>query len=183
MARYTATQLAAQAVAAKADMVVITGGEPAIHDLRPLIQALQYERIRVHIETSGAFPVPNTLEWVTVSPKEQYLPTVDTLLLADELKFIISCPEDVVTWSAWLQTNAHVFSRLSCVWLHPEWGMRNDESVLRSITEAVLRPPVAEGLPRFRAGWQIHKMYLCDEADNRTRPTVPLGGVPLHRTI
>lgn len=50
--------------------VVITGGEPCIHDLMPLTDLLEKSGFSCQIETSGTHEVrctPNT--WVTVSPK------------------------------------------------------------------------------------------------------------------
>jgi len=50
--------------------VVITGGEPCIHDLMPLTDLLEKNGFSCQIETSGTHEVrctPNT--WVTVSPK------------------------------------------------------------------------------------------------------------------
>ncbi|EES2313879.1 7-carboxy-7-deazaguanine synthase QueE, partial [Escherichia coli] len=50
--------------------VVITGGEPCIHDLLPLTDLLEKNGFSCQIETSGTHEVrctPNT--WVTVSPK------------------------------------------------------------------------------------------------------------------
>lgn len=50
--------------------IVITGGEPCVHDLRPLTSALIDAGCAVQVETSGTEPIlvaPET--WVTVSPK------------------------------------------------------------------------------------------------------------------
>lgn len=50
--------------------VVITGGEPLMHDVTELVQALTTCRYVVQLETSGTRevpPLPNV--WVTVSPK------------------------------------------------------------------------------------------------------------------
>lgn len=50
--------------------VVITGGEPCMHDLVPLASALEADGHRVQVETSGTFEVRITPRaWVTVSPK------------------------------------------------------------------------------------------------------------------
>lgn len=50
--------------------VVITGGEPALHDLDPLIAALVAEGYRVQVETSGTCELPMRADyWCTLSPK------------------------------------------------------------------------------------------------------------------
>jgi 7-carboxy-7-deazaguanine synthase len=47
--------LAAIAEASGCEFVVITGGEPAIHDLSELTRELKARGLPAHIETSGAF--------------------------------------------------------------------------------------------------------------------------------
>lgn len=48
--------------------VVITGGEPCIHDLQPLVDTFREKGYSVQIETSCTFPVPIGA-WITASPK------------------------------------------------------------------------------------------------------------------
>ncbi|MGE9296349.1 MAG: 7-carboxy-7-deazaguanine synthase QueE, partial [Puniceicoccales bacterium] len=67
--RFTVAQLTELAATARPDFVVITGGEPTVHDLRPLTDSLHAAGLRVHLETSGAFPLKGDFDWVTVSPK------------------------------------------------------------------------------------------------------------------
>lgn len=51
-------------------IIVITGGEPTIHDLTELIQALRnVHHYRIHLETNGTHTVPSGIDWVSVSPK------------------------------------------------------------------------------------------------------------------
>jgi 7-carboxy-7-deazaguanine synthase len=76
------------------ERVCLTGGEPLLHDLHPLCQALEEECIHVHLETSGTkdlfdfksirfgFPV-----YIAVSPKVGCLET--SLHYADELKILV----------------------------------------------------------------------------------------------
>jgi 7-carboxy-7-deazaguanine synthase len=78
--------------------VCLTGGEPFIHDLVPLVYALWMKQIKTHIETSGtrhlndAFPSSNNDHverdvWITVSPK---LNVLDGMLRrADEIKLLV----------------------------------------------------------------------------------------------
>ena len=51
-------------------IVVITGGEPLMHNLNPLTEAIKRLGIRVHLETSGAHPFSGKFDWVTFSPKQ-----------------------------------------------------------------------------------------------------------------
>jgi 7-carboxy-7-deazaguanine synthase len=166
--RATAEALAEEAAAARPEFVVLTGGEPCIHDLGPLVAALAAKGLPAHLETCGAFPVPAGLAWVTVSPKWAKPPTAEALAAADELKVIVEEPESIGKWEAAL-------GGWSCpvVWLHPEWSRRDNPAVLAAITDAVK----TRGAP-FRAGWQVHKPYLADSRDARSRPPAPLGGDP-----
>lgn len=71
--------------------VCITGGEPLIHDLQPLLTQLAFSAI--HIETSGTvYPSflskpENHCYWITVSPKKNVLP--EMLKRANEIKFLV----------------------------------------------------------------------------------------------
>jgi organic radical activating enzyme len=164
----SAEELAAEAAASRPEFVVLTGGEPCIHDLGPLVAALSSKGLPAHLETCGAFPLVPGLAWVTVSPKWAKPPAAEALAAADELKVIVEEPESIGKWEAAL-------GGWSCpvVWLHPEWSRRGDSAVLGAITDTVK----ARGAP-FRAGWQVHKPYAADSLDPRSRPPAPLGGDP-----
>ena len=49
--------------------VILTGGEPALQADRELIDALHEAGYRLAIETNGSFPLPEGIDWITVSPK------------------------------------------------------------------------------------------------------------------
>ena len=54
--------------------IVITGGEPTIHDLRPLLYELKRIRKQIAIETNGTNEIGDIselLDYVAVSPKEK----------------------------------------------------------------------------------------------------------------
>ena len=80
--------------------VVITGGEPCIHDLTPLTAALQQAGFSCQIETSGTHEVQCTREtWVTVSPKVNMRGGYDVLnqalARADEIKHPVARQRDI----------------------------------------------------------------------------------------
>lgn len=172
--RMTAQELVDEVEAAGKGIVVVTGGEPAIHDLTELTTLLRLNNRKVHLETSGAFRIRGDFNWITVSPKRDKPPVVSSIMAADEFKFIIEAPEDIEFW--WNYVRAHGYDTTAAppIWLHPEWSKRQDTAgVLDAITNAVKQ----RGDP-FRAGWQLHKVYRADSLDNRTAPLVPLGGDP-----
>jgi 7-carboxy-7-deazaguanine synthase len=154
------------------EFVVLTGGEPAVHDLRPLTHTLGRRLLQIHLETSGAFPLRGEFDWVTVSPKKWKLPIEETLQRADEFKLIIEEPGDIDFYMNLISDALHP-ATFPPVWLHPEWSKREDKTVLDAITKCV----VSRGMP-FRAGWQLHKLYKSDATDSRSAAPVPLGGNP-----
>lgn len=83
------SELVDKAKASGADFVVVTGGEPAIHDLRELTQLLRDTGLPVHLETSGAFEIRGKFDWITLSPKWQKLPLAENLSRASEFKIIV----------------------------------------------------------------------------------------------
>lgn len=85
--RLTAEDITNQ-IPAGVDDVCITGGEPLMHDLRPLITYLFGIGRRIHIETSGT--IDKALHpdiWVTCSPKKGVLTSM--LVRANEVKILV----------------------------------------------------------------------------------------------
>ncbi len=148
--RMSPGELAELAITAHPDFVVITGGEPAIHNLTTLTGIFQQHELPVHIETSGAFPIQGHFDWITLSPKRWHMPLPENLKIADELKIIVDTEEAL---GFWLKALEGIFSTQH-VWLHPEWSQRNNPHILDQITHTVKE----RGSP-FRAGWQMHKLY------------------------
>lgn len=76
---------------------LVTGGEPAWHDLAALTQALHGLSRLCALETSGAYLLTGTWEWVTVSPKPKGLVPFkrSTLALANEVKWIVGKGSDI----------------------------------------------------------------------------------------
>jgi organic radical activating enzyme len=129
-------------------MVVITGGEPLMHNLTFLTTQLQKEGCRVHIETSGAHAMHGeTFDWVTVSPKKFKAPVDDVLLKADELKIVVFNKSDF----EWAQHHAAKVSAKCKLYLQPEWDKRNE-----------MMPYIVEYIkthPQWNISLQTHK-YL-----------------------
>lgn len=147
-------------------MVVITGGEPAIFNLAPMLRAFGDLGVDIHLETSGGFKIQDdhSLNWVTVSPKRWKTPLPAALARANEFKIIVEKPEDIDFYAKYHQGTE------APVWLHPEWGSRHDRKVIQAICAAV------KSGKGYRAGYQIHKLFFVDHLDPRTQPPVPLGG-------
>lgn len=166
--RMAPSDLADEAAASGAAFAVITGGEPAIHDLTALTSSLRDRNVSCHLETSGAFSIRGVFDWITVSPKWNKLPLRENLMRADELKLIVEDTRSIDAWMDWLGSDFQA----KAIWLQPEWSQRQNPLVLQAINQAVKE----RGDP-LRAGYQLHKLYHVDEQDARLRPAVPLGGV------
>ena len=90
--------------------VLITGGEPAQFELRPLVAALHEKGLKTAIETSGTElgHLDANIDWVCVSPKlnmpggKIVLP--EALAIADEIKHVIGKQKDVTEFDQLLAT-------------------------------------------------------------------------------
>lgn len=145
--RVDAGTLVDEAVASKAPICVVTGGEPAMHDLAALTEGLQAAGIRTHIETSGTHPLTGTWDWVTFSPKRFKAPLDAIYNAAHELKVIVVNRQDL----AWGQEHAARLTTKALLYLQPEWDRR----------DRVLDYTVAhvQAHPEWRISLQTHK-YL-----------------------
>ncbi|GGK31279.1 7-carboxy-7-deazaguanine synthase [Deinococcus malanensis] len=153
-------------------VVVVTGGEPILFDLAPLVDALHGLGRRVHLETSGIAPLRGAIDWVTLSPKPFGTPPLRSVVeQAHEVKIIVHDVSDIQDGLATLNG----LKDDAVIWLHPEWSRarERDVVVLNAITEAV------KANPRLRAGYQMHKLYRADDLDaNSDKRLIPLGGNP-----
>lgn len=159
--------LVAAATTSNAEFVVVTGGEPTIHDLNPLVDALHAAGLKAHLETSGAFPIKGKFDWITLSPKRWKLPLADNLSKADEFKIIVDSLNAIEEYTRDLEAGGRP------VWLHPEWSQRENRKILDTITDWIKD----HGAP-YRAGWQLHKPYQADFLDPKSAKAAPLGGEP-----
>lgn len=116
----TAGTLVDEAVASKAPICVVTGGEPAMHDLTALTEGLQAAGIRTHIETSGTHPLTGSWDWVTFSPKRFKAPLDAIYAQTDELKVIVVNRQDL----EWGREHAAQLEAPARLYFQPEWDRR-----------------------------------------------------------
>ncbi len=72
-------EIVTEAARHPARLAVITGGEPLMHDLTELCEALHQHGFTINIETSGAHPLSGALDWICLSPKKFKAPLPDIL--------------------------------------------------------------------------------------------------------
>ncbi len=122
----TVDEIVAGALQYPGRMIVITGGEPLMHDLGPLTNALQNAGFSINIETSGAHPISGSLDWVCLSPKKFKAPLPDVLPIAHELKVVVFNKSDL----QWAEDYAAQVGPHCKLYLQPEWDKREQMTPL-----------------------------------------------------
>ena len=143
----TSTDLIVSNAKKYGDTVVITGGEPLTWDMSLLTQKLKNQNLKVHIETSGCYPVTGTWDWFCLSPKKNKLPVDDAYAIAHELKVIIYNKHDFI----FAEEQAEKVNKNAILFLQPEWSKKEEMTPL--IVDYVMNNP------KWRVSLQTHK-YL-----------------------
>lgn len=124
--QYPIEAIVQQATQFPGRLAVITGGEPLMHNLTELTQALQAAGFATHIETSGAHPITGKWNWICLSPKKFKAPLPDILPLANELKVVVFNKSDF----AWAEKYAAQVSPQCKLYLQPEWDKASEVTPL-----------------------------------------------------
>lgn len=99
------------------DFVVITGGEPTMHDLTALTSALRQKGYEIALETAGVHPLKGHIDWYCFSPKKFKAPLQEAYMLAQELKVVIAHPSDF----EWAEQHAAQVTKECVLYLQTEW--------------------------------------------------------------
>jgi 7-carboxy-7-deazaguanine synthase len=126
-------------------MAVITGGEPLMHNLNELTSALHAAGFQTNIETSGAWPMSGSWDWICLSPKKFKAPLPEILPLANELKVVVFNKSDF----EWAEKYAALVSPTCKLFLQPEWS--------KSATVTPLIIDFIKENPRWEFSLQLHK--------------------------
>jgi 7-carboxy-7-deazaguanine synthase len=116
--RLSVAELVAAVLATPCRRVVVTGGEPLMHDCTALTTALHAAGCTLALETSGAYPLSGSWDWVCFSPKKFKAPLDAFYPLAHELKVIVYNRQDL----EWAQTHAARVAPHCRRYLQPEWS-------------------------------------------------------------
>lgn len=138
-------QMVQNAVASGSPTVVVTGGEPLMWNMGPLTDALHAAGLHVHLETSGAYPLTGTWDWICLSPKKTKAPRSEWYAVAHELKVIVFNNDDF----RWAEVHAQEINQGAQRFLQPEWSKR--EKALPEIIAYIERNPT------WRLSLQTHK--------------------------
>ena len=126
-------------------IVVITGGEPLLHNLDSLTKQLKTAGLRTHMETSGSSPLSGQWDWITLSPKKFKAPLTENLQQANELKVVVFNKSDF----DWAEKHAALVGPHCKLFLQPEW------SKAEAITPLII--DYVKAHPQWQLSLQIHK--------------------------
>ncbi len=127
------------------NIVVITGGEPLMHDCSELTKALHSQDFRTHIETSGSSPLSGEWDWICFSPKKFKEPLPEIFDTADELKVVVFNKSDF----EWAEKYARLVSTKCRLFLQPEWSKSS------TITPMII--DYIKQNPQWEFSLQLHK--------------------------
>lgn len=132
-------------LAQPAKSVVVTGGEPLIYNLDELTGLLKKNNVETFIETSGAYALSGTWDWMCLSPKKTMTPLPENYLKAHELKVIVFNQHDF----KWAEEQAARVGKNCYLYLQPEWSK-----------QAQLLPQIIDYVkdhPQWMISLQTHK--------------------------
>ncbi|NNF01107.1 MAG: 7-carboxy-7-deazaguanine synthase QueE [Bacteroidia bacterium] len=126
--------------------VVVTGGEPLMHDLDLLCSSLKDRGLNIWLETSGAYPLSGEFDWVCVSPKKFKKARPEVLMRADEIKVVVYHPSDIEFAMSFIPELRH-----DCkLYLQPEYSRFN--KVMPLIVDHI------KNHPKWSISLQTHKI-------------------------
>lgn len=155
--------------------VVITGGEPGIHDLTELLKGIQglalpidtdglnvdpyalQKHSFVAVETNGTFAMKkrykDLISWVTCSPKPESNYAIHEDCIPDELKYVVDDKFHVCRIPLkYMNPRAKEWS--VPIWLQPQ-GFDMEKSVEKAYQIVMIDDKVG----RLRLGVQLHKIF------------------------
>ncbi|AER40481.1 MAG: 7-carboxy-7-deazaguanine synthase QueE [Flavobacteriales bacterium] len=132
----------------KVKTIVITGGEPTMWDLSPLTRILKKKGYRIHVETSGSYPIDEkNIDWITLSPKKKKRPLEENYKKMNELKIIIDDESDFF----FAEEQALYAKKNNCIFiLQPEW-----KKTIKIIPKII---SYIKNHPKWKISLQIHKI-------------------------
>jgi 7-carboxy-7-deazaguanine synthase len=143
--KISVTDIVEEALQFEGRMVVITGGEPLMHNTDALTQQFKTHGFTTNIETSGSSPLSGNWDWLCLSPKKFKEPLPEICGKAHELKMIIYNKSDF----EWAEKYAALVSPSCQLYLQPEWS--KIDSMIDSIISYIQQNP------KWQLSLQLHK--------------------------
>jgi len=134
------------------EWVCLTGGEPMLQNIRPLLKTLKEMSFHIQIETNATQYKSLPVDWITLSPKpELYVVHPKFRKIAKEVKIVVSheLTQDVI------HRLRSEFPVQTPIFLQPQsmekWSMDQAQKLLFQ--------SIAAGIKNIRLGIQLHKIY------------------------
>ncbi len=140
-------EIVAKAASFPGTLAVVTGGEPLMHHLDALTDALHAAGFETNIETSGSSPLSGHWDWICLSPKKFKAPLTEVIVKAHELKVVVFNKHDF----EWAEKYAAQVNSDCKLYLQPEWDKAAE------MTPHILA--YIQANPQWRLSLQVHK-YL-----------------------
>lgn len=140
-------EIVAKASSYPGRLAVITGGEPLLHNLDSLTEALHAAGFETNMETSGSSPLSGHWDWICLSPKKFKAPLPEVVEKANELKVVIFNKHDF----KWAEEYASQIPDTCQLFLQPEWEKASEMTPL-------ILDYIKEN-PKWCLSLQVHK-YL-----------------------
>jgi len=135
-----------------AEWVCLTGGEPLMQNVRPLVLALKKAFLKIQVETNGTIFKPLPVDWLTVSPKpKDYACDPRFRRPADEVKLIVTRGLALST----VQKLRAEFPSETTLFLQAESNA--PWSVAKALR--LQRRALFHGLSNIRVSAQLHKIF------------------------
>tara|TARA_Y100001935_G_scaffold247684_1_gene243927 strand:- start:299 stop:751 length:453 start_codon:yes stop_codon:yes gene_type:complete len=133
--------------------VIFTGGEPCLQDLDTIGKELKKHDIYLSVETNGTIPVPDVIDWICVSPKDQLYPSLNIKQRSgNELK-VVYCGQDLSLYDEIKQGFEHHF-------LQP--CFMENETVEQNGKNFAKVEQIVKSSPGWRLSLQTHKWMGVD---------------------
>jgi len=129
------------------NIVVVTGGEPLLWNMKPLTKQLKKNNFKTHIETSGSSKLTGEWDWICLSPKKRKSPNSEVYEKAHELKIVIYNNSDF----KFAEEQAKKVNSQCMLFLQPEWTRK--DLIMPKIVDYVMKNS------KWKISLQTHK-YL-----------------------
>jgi len=151
--RFTEEQIYRKIRSYLSNHIIITGGEPLVQDVAPLVYLLRKNGYIVHLETNGTILIPRSLfHWIAMCPKdENFEPSV--LDKADEIKILAGLP----SWKELAQSIKERVPNHKSILIMPLTGNYEHERIpmQENVNDAI---QFCLDNPRFKLCPQVHKL-------------------------
>jgi len=135
------------------ERVIFTGGEPCLQDLQTIGSELKKHGLNLSVETNGTIEVPEIIDWICVSPKDQLYPNVSIKQrVGHELK-VVYCGQDLSMYDELKQGFEHHF-------IQPCY--MDTDSVEQNGKNFAVVERLVKSSPGWRLSLQTHKWMGVD---------------------